>query len=785
MNALLRVLVAVPFVTLSIVGSAANVASAQPYEICIDPGHGGSDPGATGCGLEEADINLDVGQRLAALIAADPDLTSIMTRTTDVFISLSARSAYANSNGANRFVSLHANAFNGSASGIETFHATVSSAASQDQAAKIQAGMIAIWGPGSPGSPDLPNRGVKSANFSVLTNTSMPATLSEIAFVDNCSADAILLANPAELQAAAVAHHNALRASLGLGSIIIDPPDEEGTLQGVAFEDQGVGTADMSIRLPGTTLTVSGPGASQTTTASSPDGNWDFTVEPGTWTVTLSGSGYQTSTRVCDVVANQTSWCSIGMFPNVVTPPDDGPEPEPDTGPEPLPDVGPEPLPDVGPEPEPDLGPEPLPEAPLELTGEISDIGPGPDANVETMPDTSGPDVASTDNGSDTTTGFDNGPGPDTDPKIPDVGTPPDTAGTDESTSQDLGGFKPSSPDSALPPGDSEGCASGTSDGGTSMAWMALLLGLFLMRRRQSPTQAKAGIVAVVAFVGAGLTISTAGSAVAAPGVKSTPSQVLAQSTLHRTVTDLRQLTPRGRYVSPVWSPDSSTVALSRRDLASIWVVPAEGGTPRAVVQSKSAGVRFDWSSDSGSVQYLAPRQKISHIPALASDLMGNPAAAPRNPFPGVWLVITDKAAGERVELRTGRRAENVVTISPAGDRFYDARLSPDGQRVWMAGLRSGIWVYELGTQSAVHLGAGTQPRFSADGTQLVFERTSDNGLAITGSDIVLADLRGVRPSLEVLNGLPKRARRPSLSPDGRHVVFDAGGIIWRASLGR
>ena len=163
------------------------------YLICIDAGHGGTDPGAVGCGMEEADIVLDVSQRLAQLIEDDPDLTGIMTRDSDVFVSLAGRSAYANNNGADRFASIHANAFNGAATGIETYHATISSAASVDQANAIQAGMVALW-------PNLPDRGVKSAGFSVLVNTSMPATLSELAFIDMCSADAVLLADAEERQ---------------------------------------------------------------------------------------------------------------------------------------------------------------------------------------------------------------------------------------------------------------------------------------------------------------------------------------------------------------------------------------------------------------------------------------------------------------------------------------------------------------------------------------------------------------------------------------------------------
>ena len=50
--------------------------------VCLDPGHGGSAPGAVNGGLREADINLDVANALAARLAAD-GIDSVLTRTDD------------------------------------------------------------------------------------------------------------------------------------------------------------------------------------------------------------------------------------------------------------------------------------------------------------------------------------------------------------------------------------------------------------------------------------------------------------------------------------------------------------------------------------------------------------------------------------------------------------------------------------------------------------------------------------------------------------------------------
>ena len=110
-------------------GVPAPGAADAPIKICIDPGHGGSDPGALGFGLREADIVLDVALRLRLLLNADTHDTKgggewdlLMTRTSDVTVSLSTRTTLANAFGAASFSSIHANAFTSpAANGTETY----------------------------------------------------------------------------------------------------------------------------------------------------------------------------------------------------------------------------------------------------------------------------------------------------------------------------------------------------------------------------------------------------------------------------------------------------------------------------------------------------------------------------------------------------------------------------------------------------------------------------------------------------------------------------------------
>ena len=83
-------------------------AAAAGQVICLDAGHGGSDPGATNGDLEEKDINLDVAYRLKTLLEAD-GATVVLTRADDAYKSNSERYTAANSAQASVFVSVHTN----------------------------------------------------------------------------------------------------------------------------------------------------------------------------------------------------------------------------------------------------------------------------------------------------------------------------------------------------------------------------------------------------------------------------------------------------------------------------------------------------------------------------------------------------------------------------------------------------------------------------------------------------------------------------------------------------
>ncbi|TEB13348.1 N-acetylmuramoyl-L-alanine amidase [Pelotomaculum propionicicum] len=161
-------------------------------KICIDPGHGGYDPGAVGPGgLQEKNVTLAVSLLLAEKLRAAGQEVQL-TREGDAGAwdsdgDLWTRCQIANQFGADIFISIHINsAGNPAATGTETYCLALGGEGEQ-LATAVQQELLATLG--------LPDRGVKTANYYVLKRTDMPAILTELAFICNPEEEA-LLASP-------------------------------------------------------------------------------------------------------------------------------------------------------------------------------------------------------------------------------------------------------------------------------------------------------------------------------------------------------------------------------------------------------------------------------------------------------------------------------------------------------------------------------------------------------------------------------------------------------------
>ena len=189
--------------------------------IALDPGHGGSDPGATGeMGVREKDVVLDIAHRAAPLLARELGVSTLLTRDTDVRVPLEERVARANAFRADLFISIHCNAERtGSARGVMSFvldgshqrglalsgllaHENATTRTDDAEFSRflsqfdddkmadrsitlamlLQRSTLASL---AAGYPEAIDGGVHGAGFYVLVGAGMPAVLFETSFVSN------------------------------------------------------------------------------------------------------------------------------------------------------------------------------------------------------------------------------------------------------------------------------------------------------------------------------------------------------------------------------------------------------------------------------------------------------------------------------------------------------------------------------------------------------------------------------------------------------------------------
>jgi len=871
---------------------------ARQYVICIDPGHGAKDPGAEGCGLQEKNVVLSVGLKLRDILKSDPAFHPIMTRSTDVFIPLSGRTDYANSHNADRFVSIHANSDSGKASGIETYCYGGGSSTSFDQRDKIQAEMLDAW--------PLPSRGGKTANFYVIHHSHMPATLTELAFVDYCAKDAKYLGSDSHRQEAAQAHYLALRDSLGLGG---PPAGGKGVLRGVVYEDQGSGASDMSRRLPGATVNIKGGSTDQDVIAASGDaswkadlnagaytvtaslsgytpagmeckvtannttwcsiglkpkvtnqkgslkgvvyedkgdglmdtklggalvhlmgsgkdlqtisaagsGSWAFNIEPGSYVVEASLSGYKANSRSCAVTVNSTKWCSIGLEKNTPPPPEKG-----------------------------------------NIKGLIYDLTDGTDSRLR------GADITLDGQGKHLTTassqmdggfGFQGLPIGDytlvagmngyfdgtrhcvvesgltawcsiglnpvsggTDAYIRDAYTPPTDPGSNpDSTQPDLwqipdngwtadqgtGNKKdvyiadpgntmsdirdagmPDTPkvalDSRVPgndngamvidirqdagnntpgPGNGGGCMTG--QGNTGIPWILGLIFVALLGFRVKKRRFLA-ILTIIIGLGCQQPQQRAGIRRAL-----VPAQAIE-------VCNQRVVSKADDWAMPVIAPDGRSVAVTNKRMNELTVINIADGKSRKVATGRGVGRYARWLPDSMGIAVRAPNQTTAAVPIRSVLMDGRAGPVPQ--AAGVQLIVKD----DRVFVP---KTDGLKQISPTNDRYCCVVYAPSAPKAAFLGLSTGLHVYDGTTGRVIDLGMGNHPSFSADGNKIVFDRCTDNGDELTGCRLMIAIIRNGHAREYPLKTTAKMPRRPTITPDGKTIAFMADGRIWTGSL--
>lgn len=169
-------------------------------KIYLDPGHGGKDSGASGNGLLEKNLTLEIALKIRDILNNEYTGHSIkMSRTTDKYPALAERTGEANAWNADFYLSIHINA--GGGTGYEDYIYPKANAATAAYQNQIHSEVVKATA--------FKDRGKKTNDLYVLRESKMPALLTENGFVDTAE-DAEKLKDPAFIEKIARGHVNGL-----------------------------------------------------------------------------------------------------------------------------------------------------------------------------------------------------------------------------------------------------------------------------------------------------------------------------------------------------------------------------------------------------------------------------------------------------------------------------------------------------------------------------------------------------------------------------------------------
>ncbi|WP_127530689.1 N-acetylmuramoyl-L-alanine amidase family protein [Paenibacillus kobensis] len=167
-------------------GDTTGSNTGKVYKVVIDAGHGGKDPGAGYAGAYEKTFNLSIVLKIKQILDQDKRIQVTYTRLDDTYPDLTERVKIANNLKADAFVSIHANSSTSSkTNGTETYYYRQDSKSFADIMHKYLSK-----------ATGLRDNGVRSGNFKVIRETTMPAILLESGYLSN-TADCSALFNPA------------------------------------------------------------------------------------------------------------------------------------------------------------------------------------------------------------------------------------------------------------------------------------------------------------------------------------------------------------------------------------------------------------------------------------------------------------------------------------------------------------------------------------------------------------------------------------------------------------
>jgi Tol biopolymer transport system component len=263
--------------------------------------------------------------------------------------------------------------------------------------------------------------------------------------------------------------------------------------------------------------------------------------------------------------------------------------------------------------------------------------------------------------------------------------------------------------------------------------------------------------------------------------------------------------------MNPVWSPDASLIAFTSSNYQGLWITDPEGNSIQQISDELSAGFGFSWASDSKSLVYKVTKydgyRRFNALKIFNIETRNLKQLTPYLPrFSGLpyWsngdqnIILQDK---ESVKIyQSGHKNLNLNDVmgnnricflknhkmylydsisntarqmDPIKDsRYIDAQFSPDESYLTFQVVGGNMFVMKRDGSELTDLGKGHRPRWSPDGTRLVYMICADDGYQFTQSDIYVIDRDG-RNRERLTDTDDALEMNPDWSPKGNKIAFD------------
>ncbi len=219
----------------------------------------------------------------------------------------------------------------------------------------------------------------------------------------------------------------------------------------------------------------------------------------------------------------------------------------------------------------------------------------------------------------------------------------------------------------------------------------------------------------------------------------------------------------------PAWSPDGKSLAYVAEvgGYRQLFVRPMPGGGERQLTQGMRDHIQPTWSPDGARIAFVRGATATGKL---------EPSEVDGYYFEGAELWTTELGPGRETKLLDNGFNPS---YSPDGQHLAFDALLAGGQRVWVSDTRgrNPRQVTSDSSEAVVH----TQPRWSPDGSKLVFRRIEK-----TKSDIAVAD--AATRAITLITDDYVFDTDPTWAPDGRSIYFSSyrgGGLnVWRVPVG-